>query len=92
MEKGTTFSRKHRIHYIAKYYGDTCDIQAQKQMKACMESYPETTVPFGRLEDEHVGEQFYNDVVRDYIYRWMKDGAKDSVEPIKARLHKIFTK
>ena len=57
-----------------------------------MESYPETTVPFGRLEDEHVGEQFYNDVVRDYIYSWMKDGAKDSVEPIKSRLHKIFTK
>ncbi len=75
-------AEEHRIRYIAKYYGDTCDIKAQKQMKACMESYPETTVPFGRLEDEHAGEQFYNYVVRDFIYGWMKDGAKDSVEEL----------
>ena len=75
-------AEEHRIRYIAQYYGDACDAQTQKQMKACMESYPEITVPFGRLEDEHAGEQFYNYVVRDFIHGWMKDGAKAYVEEL----------
>lgn len=44
----------------------------------CIRRYPEAMLPFGEREDEHAGEQFYNYVVRDFIYGWMKDGG---VEP-----------
>ena len=45
-------------------------------------------LPFGEKEDEHAGEQFYNYVVRDFIYSWMKNGAAEPVEELFWCIHK----
>ena len=75
-------AKDHRTRYIAQYYGSDCDAQQLKQMQKCFERYPEVTVPFGKREDEHAGEQFFNYVVRDFIYGWMQDGGIRAVEEL----------
>lgn len=74
-------AEKHRKCYLIAYYGEEDPI-ALSGMEACIRSYPEAMLPFGDREDEHAGEQFYNYVVRDFIYGWMKDGAVKPVEEL----------
>ena len=75
-------AEEHRVRYIEQYYGKECEKQELKRIQECFERYPEVTVPFGKLEDEHAGEQFYNYVVRDFIYGWMQDGAIEPLEEL----------
>ena len=51
-------------------------------MEQCISRYPDAMLSFGEREDEHAGEQFYNYVVRDFIYGWMRDGAAAPVEEL----------
>ena len=57
-------------------------------MEDCIRDYPRAMLPFGEKEDEHAGEQFYNYVVRDFIYSWMKNGAAEPVEELFWCIHK----
>lgn len=75
-------AEEHRVRYIEQYYGKECEKQELKRIQECFERYPGVTVPFGKLEDEHAGEQFYNYVVRDFIYGWMQDGAIEPLEEL----------
>ena len=75
-------AEEHRVRYIEQYYGKECEKQELKRIQECFERYPEVTVPFGKSEDEHAGEQFYNYVVRDFIYGWMQDGAIEPLEEL----------
>lgn len=73
---------EHREKYVREYYGTESREQQLTAMEACLRSYSEVMLRFGDREDEHAGEQFYNYVVRDFIYGWMRDGAVKPVEEL----------
>ena len=73
---------EHRKTYIREYYGADCAEDQLTCMEQCISRYPDAMLPFGEREDEHAGEQFYNYVVRDFIYGWMRDGASAPVEEL----------
>lgn len=73
---------EHLERYIRQYYlpdqensGDrmAADIMPLKQ---CFQDYFLAAIPYGQLEDEHAGEQFYNYVTRVFIHNWMKYGGE----------------
>ena len=63
----------HLEQYLRDYYGD-CRLE---EMKECFRGYFQAAIPYGREEDEHAGEQFYNYITRVFIHHWMKDGGKE---------------
>lgn len=65
-----TEPEEHLEQYLAQYYGT----DSIKKMKECFREYFQVQLPYGDLEDEHAGEQFYNYVARVLIHQWMKDG------------------
>lgn len=73
---------EHRKTYIREYYGADCTEDQLTCMEQCISRYPDAMLSFGEREDEHAGEQFYNYVVRDFIYGWMRDGAAAPVEEL----------
>lgn len=52
-------------------------------MKQCFQDYFKVMVPYGREEDEHAGEQFYNYVTRVFIHHWMKENAASPCEELE---------
>lgn len=54
--------------------------QEKNLMAACFDGYYQAVIPYGPREDEHAGEQFYNDVARVFLCRWMKDGGNSPCE------------
>lgn len=80
--KDADSAKGHRTRYIREYYSnESCECELER-MEQCFEKYPKVMLPFGEREDEHAGEQFYNYVVRDFIYGWMRDGAIKPVEEL----------
>lgn len=91
--------REHLSLYLDEYYGcgkkttvETQMIalsetqtawQGKKLLAACFDGYCRAVIPYGTREDEHAGEQFYNDVVRVFLCRWMKDGGQSPCEEHK---------
>ena len=65
-----TSPKEHLEHYLRSYYGDRC----VPDLARCFEEYFMSVLPYGKEEDEHAGEQFYNYVTRILIHHWMKDG------------------
>nr|WP_314463009.1 glycosyl hydrolase 115 family protein [uncultured Clostridium sp.] len=70
---------KHLDNYLNTYYLtennlEDCRQPLRKEMKDCFQKYFHTMLPYGILEDEHAGEQFYNYVTRVLIHGFMKDG------------------
>ena len=81
-------AEEHRKRYVTEYYGAENDTAQLSIMEDCIRDYPRAMLPFGEKEDEHAGEQFYNYVVRDFIYSWMKNGAAEPVEELFWCIHK----
>lgn len=81
-KKETLTAGEHRKTYIREYYGADCAEDQLTCIEQCIGRYPDAMLPFGEREDEHAGEQFYNYVVRDFIYGWMRDGASTPVEEL----------
>lgn len=82
---GEDAPKKHLEKYLASYYVTENHLQDQQQlllekMKDCFQEYFHTMLPYGALEDEHAGEQFYNYVTRVLIHGFMKDGG---IKPCK---------
>ncbi len=75
-------AEQHRTRYIYQYYAKQSKEEDLVQMEHCIRRYAQVTLPFGALEEEHAGEQFYNYVVRDFICGWMKDGAINAIEEL----------
>lgn len=77
--KGTV---DHLEEYIRKYYRGREGAAANPSallpdpvitgMKQCFQDYFKVMVPYGKEEDEHAGEQFYNYITRVFIHHWMK--------------------
>ncbi len=80
--KDAVSAKKHRSCYVKQYYGKACSLPELKSIEDYLEQYPKVMLPFGKSEDEHAGEQFYNYVVRDFIYGWMQDGGIEPVEEL----------
>lgn len=70
--RGEAGPMEHLEQYLRDYYGE--DYLAE--MKDGFLGYFKAALPYGKEEDEHAGEQFYNYVTRILIHHWMKDGGK----------------
>ncbi|MCR5605192.1 MAG: glycosyl hydrolase 115 family protein [Treponema sp.] len=57
--------------YLKDYYkSNSAD---RKEIKECIDEYFAAMVKYGKNEDDHAGEQFYNYLVRDFITFWLKN-------------------
>lgn len=72
---GTEDAKNHRIQYVKQYYGSFVE-----EIAECFAEYPHCMVPFGRREDEHAGEQFYNYTVRQFVHQMRKGDQHSPVE------------
>lgn len=67
--EGSVEERVHQKEYAIRYYGaENADIVVRS-----LREFYECAVPFGRYEDEHAGEQFFNHVPRMFIGQLMRD-------------------
>ncbi len=67
--------KEHLLRFLRDYYGT-----ASPELAACVEEYYRAAIAYGPHEDDHAGEQFYNDVLRVCLYHWMKDGGREACE------------
>ncbi|MBO5303735.1 MAG: glycosyl hydrolase 115 family protein [Lachnospiraceae bacterium] len=73
-------AKEHRKAYVEEYYTDNENL-VEKRCK-CIEDYPKCTAVFGKHEDEHAGEQFYNYLTRYFAHTWMKTGMETPCEAL----------
>ncbi|MDO5417484.1 MAG: glycosyl hydrolase 115 family protein [Lachnospiraceae bacterium] len=67
----------HLRQYLKRYYGSD-----DQEMQRCFQDYFSCTLPYGKREDEHAGEQFYNYVLRVLLSGWMRDGGRKPCEEL----------
>lgn len=73
-------AQAHLERYLTQYYTDDAGLKAQ--MQECIADYFNAVVPYGKREDEHAGEQFYNYVTRCFVHGWMKDAGTSPCEKL----------
>ncbi|MDO4267384.1 MAG: glycosyl hydrolase 115 family protein [Eubacteriales bacterium] len=72
--------KEHLSRYLDEYYGCGGKADGKKLLEECFAGYYQAVIPYGSREDEHAGEQFYNDVARVFLCHWMKDGGREACE------------
>ncbi|WP_042457218.1 glycosyl hydrolase 115 family protein [Neobacillus dielmonensis] len=60
-------SKSHAVQFAAEYFGEA------EGVAECFSEYAKCAVKYGKHEDDHAGEQFYNFGVRVLASQWMKD-------------------
>ncbi len=68
---GDLKAAQYKEGYIKKYYGVTKP-DAVKYLVDCFDDYAKAMIPYGTLEDEHAGEQFYTYLTRGFYHGWMQ--------------------
>lgn len=72
--EGTIDIEEHRRNYVARYFGT----DRVNEIAACIKNYSQYALSFGKMEDEHAGEQFSNHVPRILVSQYMRDQWKRS--------------
>ena len=67
---GDLKTAKYKEAYIKRYYG-VAKPDAVKYLADCFDDYAKAVIPYGLLEDEHAGEQFYTYLTRAFYHGWM---------------------
>lgn len=80
-------AEEHLNEYLSTYYPNagagTAETGNQTgQMGRCFENYFKMLLHYGKKEDQHAGEQFYNYVTRVMIWHWMKYGESRRCEEL----------
>lgn len=65
------YGKEYVYHY---YMQGSRDDKLSQELQDCIQAYFSSMLPYGKREDEHAGEQFYNYVTRVFIHYWMKAG------------------
>ena len=84
---------EHLHTYLKKYYPlKTVEYpEIMEQLLNSFRNYFKMLLPYGKEEDQHAGEQFYNYVTRVMIHHWMKTGGKGRCEELNwCALQKTF--
>ncbi len=71
---------QHRKQYCREYYGE----DAYGRVAHCLSRYAECAAKYGKNEDEHAGEQFFNHPARILISQYMKDASRPAEEMLWA--------
>lgn len=69
---------KFRQDYVNTYYGEEVE-----EIIECFKDFANSTINFGKYEDEHAGEQFYNYFVRDLESQWFKGDTINTVPSLE---------
>ncbi len=67
---------RHRKQYCREYYGEDAFVR----VACCLGRYAEYAASYGKNEDEHAGEQFFNHPARILISQYMKDKSQPANE------------
>lgn len=88
-EKGEIDVEQWSFHYIRSYYSNLNsghntreDDKLLQEIDACFQEYYKCVASFGKEEDEHAGEQFYNYTVRILGFHWLKGEYRTSVKEL----------